>query len=185
MRTRFFVVAASFAALLAFAFASNASASAPIHESVTLDSVTFPDAYLSAACGQAVLDTVSGRLTATLFSASGTTPAHEVDTLTGGTITYSSPSTGNSVTRPLNGTSQAVYPDGLAVGAPAIVTITGVNSQSITGEAPPGSGQLVADATILLIDDAGVPGTAFAPSDIVSLNGTYAASTAAICAALG
>jgi hypothetical protein len=59
-----------------------------------------------------------------------------------------------------------------------------VNFQSITGVAPPGSGQLVANATILFIDDLGVPETAFATSDIVSLDGNYAATTAAICAAL-
>ena len=59
-----------------------------------------------------------------------------------------------------------------------------MNTQSITSVAPPGSGQLVANATILFVDDAGVPGTAFATSDIVSMNGTFAATTAAICAAL-
>jgi hypothetical protein len=172
------------AALFAAIVIPSAGATAPIHESITLDGVTFPDAYLTDACGTTVLDTVSGRLTATLFPAGPGAPAHEVDTITGGTITYSSADSGNSITRPLNGTSRAVYPEGIVVGAPAVVTINGVNGTSITGTAPPGSGQLVADATILFVDDLGVPGTAFAPSDIVSMSGTYAATTAAICAAL-
>jgi hypothetical protein len=151
---------------------------------VTLDGVTFPDAYLTDACGRTVLDTVSGRLTATFFAAHGSVPAHEVDTLTGGQITYSAPGSGHAVTRPLNGSSHVLYPDGIAVGAPAVVTIIGVDVTSITGTAPPGAGELTANATVVFVDDAGVPGTAFSPSDIVSANGNYAATTAAICAAL-
>jgi hypothetical protein len=175
---------AALAALFAAIVIPSAGATAPIHEEVTLSGVTFPDAYLSDQCGTTVLDTVSGRLTGTLFPANAGAPAHEVDTITNGSITYSAPASGNSVTEPLNGSSQAVYPEGISVGAPAIVKITGVNATSITGTAPPGSGQLVANATILFVDDLGVPGTAFAPSDIVSMSGTYAATTAAICAAL-
>jgi hypothetical protein len=64
------------------------------------------------------------------------------------------------------------------------MTITGVNTSSLTGTAPPGSGQLVADGTILFLDDLGVPVTTFESSDIVSMRGTYAETTAGICAAL-
>jgi hypothetical protein len=169
-------------ALLALFVIPSAGASPPIHEEITLDGVTIPDAYLSDACGTDVFDTLSGRLTATLFPAVGGAPAHEVDTLTGGTITYSSDT--GSVTRPLNGTGHAVYPDGIYVGAPAEATLNGVNFASITGVAPPGSGQIVANATIVFIDDLGVPATAFTTSDIVSMTGNYAATTAAICSAL-
>lgn len=183
MRGRF-CFTAGLVAVVAAVLVPAAGASGPIHEEVTLSGVTFPDAYLSDQCGTTVLDTVSGRLTGTLFPANAGAPAHEVDTITNGSITYSAPASGNSVTEPLNGSSQAVYPEGISVGAPAIVKITGVNGTSITGTAPPGSGQLVADATIVFVDDAGIPGTAFAPSDIVSMNGTYATSTAAICTAL-
>lgn len=175
---------AGFAVLVAAVLSPSAGAAGPVREEVVLNNVTFPDAYLSDACGFTVLDTVSGRLTGTLFAANGSAPAHEIDTLTGGQITYSSPDSGNAVTRPLNGTSHTVYPEGIAVGAKAVVTITGVNATSITGTAPPGAGQLVADATIVFIDDAGIPGTAFSPGDIVSMNGTYGATTAEICAAL-
>ena len=178
------VFTAVLAALLALFVIPSAGASRPIHESIILDGVTIPDFYLSDACGTTVFDTLSGRLTATLFPAVGGAPAHEVDTITGGSITYSSADTGNSVTRPLNGTAHAVYPEGIALGAPALVTLNGVDSASITGVAPPGSGQLVANATIVFIDDLGVPATAFTTSDIVSMEGNYAATTAAICAAL-
>ena len=160
-----------------------AGASAPIHEEIVFSDVTFEDFYLSDACGTTVLDTVSVSLSATFFPAAHGSPAHEVDTLNG-SITYSSPDTGNSLTRPMNGASQAVYPEGIAPGSPAHFTITGVNTSSLTGTAPPGSGQLVADGTILFLDDLGVPVTTFETSGILSMRGTYAATTAGICAAL-
>lgn len=182
MSRRFFFTAA-LAALVAAVIIPSASGARPIHETVTFEDITFPDSYLSDACGTTVLDTLSATLTVTLFPATSGAPAHEVDTISG-SITYSAPDTGNSVSLAMNGTSHAVYPEGIAVGAPALVTINGANTASLTGVAPPGSGQLVANATIVAIDDLGVPITAFATSDIVSLDGNYAGSTAAICTAL-
>jgi hypothetical protein len=182
MARKFFFTAA-LAALLAAVIIPSASAARPIHESITFEDITFPDVYLSDACGTEVLDTVSATLTATFFPANEGAPAHEVDTIRG-TITYSAPDTGNSVTLAMNGTSHAVYPEGIEIGAPALLTINGENTASLTGVAPPGSGQLVANATIVFIDDLGVPITVFETSDIVSLAGNYAGATAAICAAL-
>jgi hypothetical protein len=161
----------------------TATAGAPIREEIVFTDVTFEDFYLSDACGTTVLDTVTVRVSVTFFPAAHGSPAHEVDTLNG-RITYSSPDTGNSLTRPMNGTSHAVYPEGIEPGSPAHMTITGVNTSSLTGTAPPGSGQLVADGTILFLDDLGVPVTTFETSGIVSMRGTYAATTAAICDAL-
>jgi hypothetical protein len=161
----------------------DAGASAPIREELVFSDITFEDFYLSDACGTTVLDTVTVRLSVTFFPAAHGSPAHEVDTLNG-SITYSSPDTGNSLTRPMNGTSHAVYPEGTEPGGPAVVTDSGVNTTSLTGTAPPGSGQLVANGTILFLDDLGVPITTFETSDIVSMRGNYAATTAEICAAL-
>jgi hypothetical protein len=174
---------AALVTLIAAIVIPTAGASAPIREEVVFSDVTFEDFYLSDACGTTVLDTVSVSVSLTFFPAAHVSPAHEVDTLNG-SITYSSPDTGNSLTRPMNGTSHAVYPEGTEPGSPAHMTITGVNTSSLTGTAPPGSGQLVADGTILFLDDLGVPVTTFETSGIVSMRGTYAATTAAICAAL-
>jgi hypothetical protein len=174
---------AALVTLIAAIVIPTAGASAPIREEVVFSDVTFEDFYLSDACGTTVLDTVSVSVSVTFFPAAHVSPAHEVDTLNG-SITYSSPDTGNSLTRPMNGTSHAVYPEGTEPGSPAHMTITGVNTSSLTGTAPPGSGQLVADGTILFLDDLGVPVTTFETSGIVSMRGTYAATTAAICAAL-
>ena len=175
---------AALVTLIAAIVIPTAGASAPIQEEIVFTDVTYPDFYLSDACGTTVLDTVSVSLSVTFFPAAHGSPAHEVDTLTNGTITYSSPDTGNSVTRPMSGTSHAVYPEGIEPGSPALMTMTGVNTSSFTGTAPPGSGQLVANGTILFLDDVGVPVTFFETSDIVSMRGTYDATTAGICAAL-
>ena len=175
---------AALAMLLAAVAIPTATAGAPIHEEIVLTDITYQDFYLSDACGTTVLDTVSVDLSVTFFPAAHGSPAHEVDTLTQGSVTYSSSDTGHSLTRPMNGTSHAVYPEGIEPGSPALMTITGVNTSSLTGTAPPGSGQLVADGTILFLDDLGVPVTTFESSDIVSLRGTYAATTAEICDAL-
>ena len=174
---------AALVALIAAIVIPVAGASAPIREEVVFTDITFEDFYLSDVCGTTVLDTVSVSLSVTFFPAAHGSPAHEVDTLSG-TITYSSPDTGNSVTRTMSGTSHAVYPEGTDPGSSALLTITGVNTASLTGTAPPGSGQLVANGTILFLDDLGVPVTFFEASDIVSMRGTYAATTAAICTAL-
>jgi hypothetical protein len=172
------------ATLLAVVAIPTATAGAPIREEIVFTDITFEDFYLSDACGTTVLDTITVSVSVTFFPAAHGSPAHEVDTLTNGRITYSSSDTGNSLTRPMNGTSHAVYPEGTEPGSPAHMTITGVNTSSLTGTAPPGSGQLVADGTILFLDDLGVPVTTFETSGIVSMRGTYAATTAAICDAL-
>jgi hypothetical protein len=177
---RLATIAALVAAITAFV-GTAAKAAPPQRFTLELTDVTFPDAYLSDACGTEVLDTVNGTLTAMLFSAGGT--VREVDTLHG-TITYAAPATGNSITLTEASSSHAVYPEGIAVGSPAVVRISGQNGGSITGVAPPGSGTIVANATIVAVDPSGIPLTAFGPQDIVSLNGNFAQATAEICAAL-
>ena len=175
---------AALVTLIAVIAIPTAGASPPIREEVVFSDVTFEDFYLSDACGTTVLDTIDVSVSVTFFPAAHGLPAHEVDVLRNGSITYGSPDTGNSLTRPMNGTSHAVYPEGLASGSPAHMTITGVNTASLTGTAPPGSGQLVANGTILFLDGLGVPITTFETSDIVSMSGSYAATTAEVCAAL-
>jgi hypothetical protein len=162
---------AALVALVAAIAIPTAGASAPIREEVVFSDITFEDLY-------------NVTLSVMFFPAEDGLPAHEIDTFKNGSITYSSPDTGNSVTQPMNGTSHAVYPEGTEPGSPVQLTITGVNTTSLTGTAPPGSGQLVANGTILFLDDLGVPVTTFDASGIVSMNGNYAATTAGICAAL-
>jgi hypothetical protein len=170
-------------ALLALVAIPAASAARPIRETVHLEGVTAPDAYLSNACGKGVLDTFNATLTATVIVDRGGTPRSELDTLIG-TINYAAPSNGKSLTRPVVGISQTSYPAGGSVGSPARVTITGFNTGSFTGVSPPGAGQIVANAVVVGVDPAGVPETAFGASDIVSMHGNFAAATTAICSTL-
>jgi hypothetical protein len=174
---------ATLAALIAAIVIPTAGASAPIREEIVFSDITFDDFYLSDACGTTVVNTINVRALVTFFPAAHGAPAHEVDEFNG-SITYSSPDTGNSLTRPLSGSARTVYPEGTEPGDPALLTLNGVNTVSFTGVGPPGSGQLVANGTILFLDEFGVPITTFATSDIVSMTGNYAATTAEICAAL-
>jgi hypothetical protein len=174
---------AALVTLLAVVVIPTAGASPPIREEVVFSDVTYDDFYLSDACGTTVIDTLSAEVSVAFFPAAQGRPAHEVDTLTHGVITYSSPDTGNSLTRSMNGTAHTLYPEGTAPGSPALLTFIGVNMSSL-GTGPPGSGQLVANGTILFLDDLGVPVTTFDTSGIVSMRGNYAATTAEICAAL-
>ena len=82
------------ATLFAAVAIPTATAGAPIQEEIVFTDVTYPDFYLSDGCGTTVLDTVSVRLSVTFFPAAHGSPAHEVDTLTNGRITYNSPDTG-------------------------------------------------------------------------------------------
>jgi hypothetical protein len=170
--------------LVAAVVVPAAGANAPIRQTFTLSDVTFPDAYLSDACGTTVLDTVSVTITVAVFVDTNGTAVAEVDTVTRGTITYSAPATDNSVSSVMNGVSHATYPEGIAVGASAPTTITGVNTASLTGVAPPGDGRVVANAVVVALDPSGVPFTAFGTDDIVSMNGTFGKTTDEICDAL-
>ena len=96
-----------------------AGASAPIREEVVFTDLTFDDFYLSDACGTTVLDTIDLSVSVTFFPAAHGSPANEVDRLNG-SITYSSPDTGNSLTRPMHGPTHTVYPEGIAPGSPAL-----------------------------------------------------------------
>jgi len=174
---------AALVTLIAVIVIPTAGATAPIREEVVFSDVTYDDFYLSDACGFTVINNLSADVSVTFFPAAHGSPAHEVDTLTHGVITYSSPDTGNSLTRSMNGTAHSVYPEGTSPGSPALLTFIGVNMSSL-GTGPPGSGQLVANGTILFVDDLGVPVTAFDTSGIVSMRGSFAATTAEICAAL-
>jgi hypothetical protein len=168
----------------ALVFGSAAMANAPIRQSFMLNDATFPDAYLSDACGTTVLDTVSVTINVTVFFDTSGTAVAEVDTVTRGTITFSAPATDKSVSSVMTGVSHATYPEGIAVGAPAPTTITGANAASLTGVAPPGEGRIVADAVVVAVDPSGVPFTAFGTDDIVSMNGTFAKTTDKVCDAL-
>lgn len=165
-------------------FAPAAAADAPIRQSFTFSDFTFPDAYLSDACGTEILSTVGGVFDITLFSDRSGAFVAEIDTVTRGAVTWTNPASGESVSSVMTGVSHAVYPDGVAVGNRALVTITGTNAGSLTGVAPPGDGRIVAAALIVDVDPDGVPITFFDTGDILASNGNFDRATDDLCDAL-
>ena len=154
------------------------AASAVTRVTYELEDVTFPDPYLSQACGTDVQVTANGTLTALIIRNSEGDVVREVDTLTG-TLTYSA--NGKSVTRPVAVVSTTEFPHGGAVGSPAVVTIVGVGGGTIVG-GPPGAGRLVYSAVVVAVED-GVPLTAVVGGP-EQATGNFDQATAAICAAL-
>ncbi len=153
------------------------TASAPIRVEYELEDVSFPDPYLTSACGTAVDVTINGKLTIALFLKRGVA-THEEDTLTG-TITYSAGP--KAVTHTLSSVSHARYPEGAEEGAQATVVVTGKGGGSIVG-GPPGSGRVAFDAEIVFVDVDGIPVTA--PVSELDLKGNFEGMTTRVCDAL-
>lgn len=177
MRVRFLI-----ALLVATAIvAPEAGANAPIRQTIPIPNVSFPDAYLSEACGTAVTNTVKAKLEIVVFLDRSGTPVREIDAIHG-TITFAAG--GKYVTQTIAGISHATYPKGVEPGSPAPTSLIGVNVGSLTGVSPPGTGRLVVDAHVVAVGTDGVPFTTFDTDDIVSRQGNFARATAEICAAL-
>lgn len=179
MRRRAFLAALLAVVVLVPAAAANA----PIRQHFTFSDFTFPDPYLSEACGTEILSTIGGTFDVRLFVDTTGTGVSEVDTVTRGTITWTNPDTDASVSSTIAAMSHAVYPDGIFVGARAPLRISGTNGGAITGFAPPGNGSIVVDAEIVAVDG-GIPITAFDTGDIVAMSGNFENRTAEVCDAL-
>jgi hypothetical protein len=151
-----------------------AMADPPIRESVPID-VTFPSDSLSEACAVPVTVHLLGPILVKGFVDPSGSVVRELDTAPGGTITYST-DTGRSVSLSwavLHGT----YPQGVVIGAPADVVITGqVGSDDLLG-----NGRLEFDTVILAIDDYGIP--LYDLDNLVRSSGNLS-QVARICAAL-
>ena len=179
MRVRLLIALLLSAAVLA----PGAGANAPIRQSVTITDFTFPDAYLSNACGTPVVNTVNATLEIIVFLDRTGTPVREIDTIDG-TITFAAPASGKSDSQTIAGISHATYPQGVAPGSPAPTSLIGVNVGSLTGVTPPGTGRLVVNAVVVAVGPDGVPFTGFDTDDIVSRQGNFSRATAEICRAL-
>lgn len=139
--------------VLAAGWWTPASAAAPTRVSVPIQ-VQFEDDELSEACGFQVLISASGRVFAMLHGGASGGSAFEIDKQVV-RWTYEAPANGTSFTYVNSLTAVFEYPDGLAVGAPAIVTITG-SHEHVPGS-PATAGRLVFDSTIDHIGDEGFP----------------------------
>lgn len=162
--------------------ATVASANEPtLHSDVTLNDITIPDAYLSAACGFDVNETllnVHGDFTARANAAGEV--ASEVDTYVG-MLRYSSPASGKSTTRRLNTVITIDYGNGAVEGGSALARSVGASAADpLTGQ--PGGGTFVANVQIVGFDAAGIPLTSY--SSTISTSGEFDRATRTVCATL-
>jgi hypothetical protein len=81
---------------------------------------------LTAACGFPVIVSLEGGIHIMLRTDKNGV-LHELDTFSDWSITYTAPSQGTSFSFKF-GPATFVYPEGTAVGAPAIITLRGVNT---------------------------------------------------------
>src|SRR5262245_39237559 len=161
--------------------AGTASANPPMHVRGPLD-FTVPSPEYSAACGFPVLLTARGMLVVT-FHANPDGSVLEQDAFPGLRITVSAPSTGRSFDHVFGPTTYH-YPDGLYVGAPAVIT-----SHGVRGDAPgipPDAGRIVMPGVVVdLIPGVGPITLPTGPP--LSASGHFedpARVVAAVCAAL-
>jgi hypothetical protein len=139
---KFIVITAAIAA--SAALANTSEASAPVHIRAVLN-ITAPSPEYSAACGFPVVLSASGTLVVTVhFNPDGS--VREQDVFPGLTITVSAPSTGQAFKHVFGPTSY-VYPNGVYLGAPALITSLGV--QGDAPGIPPDAGRVVTPGVVV------------------------------------
>lgn len=161
--------------------ADPAGASEPVHVRAPLD-ITAPSPEYSAACGFDVVVAASGTLDVRLYSNEDGS-VREQDAFPGLRITVSAPSTGRSF-RHVLGPTTYTYPEGVYVGAPAVIA-----SHGVRGDAPgipPDAGRVVWPGLVLdIVPDLGPITLPTGPP--VSQSGNFedpSVIVAAICATL-
>ena len=137
--------------------------------------------FTSELCGVEVWIRLEGTVRLTVFHDQDGAVVRELDTSPGFRTTFSSPETGMSFSFPEALVWHYAYPEGASVGAPARVTITGLQgAPAIT------AGRVVEDGEVVGISPDGVPFVD--PIGFVSANGRFPDEEtylAARCEALG
>jgi hypothetical protein len=113
--------------LVAAVVAALASAASTGAADVTRFTIPVDDTFgpiLTEECGFDVFVETTGTATVTLIETSE--GVREIDLIPGGRITYSAPSQGTSFSFEANLVGHTLYPQGVSLGAPAIVTLTGL-----------------------------------------------------------
>jgi hypothetical protein len=115
------------AVLVAIVVAALASAASTAAGNVTRFTFPVDDTFgpiLTEECGFDVFTEVTGTVTVTLIETSQ--GVRETDLIPGGRVTYSAPSQGTSFSFEANLVGHTLYPEGTTLGAPAIVSLTGL-----------------------------------------------------------
>jgi hypothetical protein len=177
----FAVGALSVAIASAAVLSESASASKPSHIRTALD-IQFASPEYTAACGFEVVLNASGLVDVTVH-ANPDGSVREQDVFPGLTITVSAPSTGRSF-RHVFGPTTYTYPNGVYLGAPAVITALGVRGDA--PGIPPDAGRIVSPGVVVdLVPELGPITLPTGPA--VSQQGNVEDPTrivAAICTAL-
>jgi hypothetical protein len=158
-----------------------AAAAGTIHAEATLTGITFPDAYLSDACGFGVTDTLNAFTTADGQLGSNGEIVFERDRWRG-TWTYTSLKSGTSVTRALAAVVETDYGSGAEEGSTGISTARGYGAGTLLG-GPPGAGIYATAVQVVAFDFTGIPFTIAIGAPTRSA-GNFSAETRMICGLL-
>ena len=154
------------------------------HVRVVVDD-TFPDPFLTEACGTPVEISVEGTLNVTLVYNQEGLLVKEIDPSGGGTVTYSAPETGNSFSFPFQ-TAIFDYGAGAEVGSTVTAKFVGLFGHA-TGFIASDAGQLIFTGVVTGFDDNGIPLIDEENAELVVQHGNFESGEdieAAICAAL-
>jgi hypothetical protein len=154
----------------------------PTHFSEQVD-FSFVSPYYTDLCGFDVSESLAGTLKATLFFDRSGTVLRETDTQPGAVQTFSSATTGRSFSWPFASTLVTTYPNGTALGAPAVARGSGLAAK-IPGVPADAGVVTFGQATVVGYQD-DVPVIDLGP--ITGQSGhsnDFATEDAAICAAL-
>jgi hypothetical protein len=145
---------------------------------------SFENEFFSDVCGFEVTGTVSGTANVTLFLDSSGTVVREIDSYGSSRVTFSGNGKSFSFPGSFALTVRTVYPEGATLGAPAVLTITGLlgHVKGLGADA----GQDVGTATVVDFSPEGIPLTN--NFELVSSQGNRESGedvAAAVCAVLG
>ena len=169
-------------AVVAVGFGAPTVAAEPPKQVTLEDDASFQSGFLTATCGFPVFISIQGTVHITLRTDKDGV-LHEIDAFTDWSITFSAPSTGESFSYKF-GPAFFEYPEGVAPGAPSIVTLTGIH-QHVLG-VPAEAGRTVLIGEVLFVTPEGVPIVDFV-GPTLSEHGNQldpAESVATICTAL-
>jgi len=172
---------AAIAAVAAGVAAPTVGADPPRHVTF-VDDAMFQSGFLTATCGTPVFITIQGIVHITLHTDRDGV-LREMDTFANHSIAFSAPATGTSFSYKF-GPAEFVYPEGAFIGAPSIITLTGIH-EDFPG-APAEAGRTVILGEVVFISPEGVPFVDFVGPTLFEKGNQldFGESVANLCAAL-
>jgi hypothetical protein len=169
-------------AAIAAGIAAPTVAADPPRHLTFVDDAMFQSGFLTATCGTPVFITIQGIVHITLRTDRNGVLI-EMDTFADHSITFSAPATGGSASFKV-GPAKFVYPEGVFIGAPSIVTITGIDA-NYPG-APAEAGRTVVVGEVIDVTPEGVPIVDFVGPTLFEQGNQLSGpeSVANLCAAL-